>query len=144
MREPACKMISIMFPLQPLHDQRSNAYTGKERRRIPGLSKAQRRIKASSTPALLDRDVERWVVIFESTFIIHSILWTHRDLRENFYRHVPRHLCSSSVSLHFAHLPTIFDLKTTLWLRTISFLQCKNKIIDWKNVTWKNNKLKEG
>lgn len=68
-----CKMISIMF--QPLHDQRSNAYSGKDRRRIPGLSKAQRRIKASSTPALLDRDVERWVVIFESVFIIHSISW---------------------------------------------------------------------
>lgn len=61
-----CKMISIMF--QPLHDQRSNAYSGKDRRRIPGLSKAQRRIKASSTPALLDRDVERWVVIFEIGF----------------------------------------------------------------------------
>ncbi|XP_034186585.2 rho guanine nucleotide exchange factor 3 isoform X2 [Osmia lignaria lignaria] len=45
-------------PVSPLHDQRSNAYSGKERRRIPGLSKAQRRIKASSTPALLDRDVE--------------------------------------------------------------------------------------
>ena len=59
MRVSARKVISIMFPLQPLHDQRSNAYSGKERRRIPGLSKAQRRIKASSTPALLDRDVER-------------------------------------------------------------------------------------
>ncbi|XP_078051254.1 rho guanine nucleotide exchange factor 3 isoform X1 [Augochlora pura] len=45
-------------PVSPLHDQRSTAYPGKERRRIPGLSKAQRRIKASSTPALLDRDVE--------------------------------------------------------------------------------------
>ncbi|XP_026669321.1 uncharacterized protein LOC108624996 isoform X4 [Ceratina calcarata] len=43
-------------PVSPLHDQRS--YLSKERRRIPGLSKAQRRIKASSTPALLDRDVE--------------------------------------------------------------------------------------
>lgn len=53
------EIIPIMFPLQPLHDQRSAAYFGKERRRIPGLSKAQRRIKASSTPALLDRDVER-------------------------------------------------------------------------------------
>lgn len=70
----ACKMISIVFSLQPLHDQRSNAYTGKERRRNPGLSKAQRRIKASSTPALLDRDVERWVVISKSAFAIDSIL----------------------------------------------------------------------
>lgn len=69
-----CKMISIMF--QPLHDQRSSAYSGKDRRRIPGLSKAQRRIKASSTPALLDRDVERWVRLFlKSVFIIRSISW---------------------------------------------------------------------
>lgn len=61
---------------QPLHDQRSSAYSGKDRRRIPGLSKAQRRIKASSTPALLDRDVERWVRLFlKSVFIIRSISW---------------------------------------------------------------------
>lgn len=45
-------------PVSPLHDQ----YIGhgrKDRRRMPGISKTQRRIKASSTPALLDRDHER-------------------------------------------------------------------------------------
>ncbi|XP_014470070.1 PREDICTED: uncharacterized protein LOC106742017 isoform X2 [Dinoponera quadriceps] len=43
-------------PVSPLHDHRTSGHAGRERRRIPGLSKAQRRIKASSTPALLDRD----------------------------------------------------------------------------------------
>lgn len=47
---------------QPLHDYRTSGHGGRERRRIPGLSKAQRRIKASSTPALLDRDHDRYVL----------------------------------------------------------------------------------
>ncbi|XP_077267562.1 rho guanine nucleotide exchange factor 3 isoform X4 [Temnothorax americanus] len=49
-------------PVSPLHDYRTSGHAGRERRRIPGLSKAQRRIKASSTPALLDRnhDSRQW------------------------------------------------------------------------------------
>ncbi|XP_043497685.1 spermatogenesis-associated protein 13 isoform X3 [Polistes fuscatus] len=44
-------------PVSPLHDQYAS-HGRKDRRRIPGISKTQRRIKASSTPALLDRDHE--------------------------------------------------------------------------------------
>ncbi|XP_015606220.1 uncharacterized protein LOC107272983 isoform X2 [Cephus cinctus] len=44
-------------PVSPLHGQQLSGH-GKERRRAPALSKAQRRIKASSTPALLDREHE--------------------------------------------------------------------------------------
>ncbi|KAG5320378.1 SPT13 protein, partial [Pseudoatta argentina] len=49
-------------PVSPLHDYRTSGHAGRERRRTPGLSKAQRRIKASSTPALLDRnhDSRQW------------------------------------------------------------------------------------
>ncbi|KAL0125257.1 hypothetical protein PUN28_004412 [Cardiocondyla obscurior] len=48
--------------VSPLHDYRASGHAGRERRRIPGFSKAQRRIKASSTPALLDRnhDSRQW------------------------------------------------------------------------------------
>lgn len=52
---------NILF--QPLHDYRTSGHAGRERRRIPGLSKAQRRIKASSTPALLDRNHDRYATI---------------------------------------------------------------------------------
>ncbi|XP_020285856.1 spermatogenesis-associated protein 13 isoform X3 [Pseudomyrmex gracilis] len=50
------EVTSHTAPVSPLHDYRTSGHAGRERRRNPGLSKAQRRIKASSTPALLDRD----------------------------------------------------------------------------------------
>ncbi|XP_012269249.2 uncharacterized protein LOC105693719 [Athalia rosae] len=43
-------------PVSPLHEHLGGLHGLKDRRRAPTLNKAQRRAKASSTPALLDRD----------------------------------------------------------------------------------------
>ncbi|XP_046420190.1 uncharacterized protein LOC124179639 isoform X1 [Neodiprion fabricii] len=45
-------------PVSPLHEQQPGGHGLKDRRRAPTLNKAQRRAKASSTPALLDRDLQ--------------------------------------------------------------------------------------